>query len=102
VYFFQLFNLFLKPVRSELTIMKDVNAGLLSSVERTKAATDSKGNELAVLNAQLMSEVNQLHADVASKEEHISKLKVQLRRKSCSAFCLLNFAPTSRLKQSAL
>jgi hypothetical protein len=57
--------------------MKDANAGLLSSIERSKAASDSKSSELAVLNAQLMSEVNQLHADISSKEDRISNLKVR-------------------------
>jgi hypothetical protein len=86
-------------VRSELTIMKDVNAGLLSSIERSKAAADSKSSELAVLNAQLMSEVNQLHTDVASKEERISKLKVQ--HLMPTFICFLNILLISCSVQSA-
>jgi hypothetical protein len=62
--------------RSEVDIMKDVNAGLLSSLERAKTASDSKSSELAVLNAQLMSEVAQLHATVKTKGDQISVLQV--------------------------
>ena len=62
--------------RSEVAIMKDVNAGLLSSLERAKTASDAKSSELAVLNAQLMSEVSQLHAAVKTKGDQISILQV--------------------------
>ena len=58
--------------------MKDVNAGLLSSLERAKTASDAKCSEMAVLNSRVMSEVSQLHAAMASKEEQIAKLKVRL------------------------
>ena len=56
--------------------MKDVNAGLLSSLERSKTASDAKSSELAVLNAQLMTEVSQLHAAVKTKGDQISILQV--------------------------
>ena len=88
---FCLRNVYLTPEGSELTIMKDVNAGLLSSLERLKTAADSNG-EMAVLNSQLISEVNQLRAAVASKDERISKLKVNggsYKKAGCDAllFC---------------
>ncbi len=72
---FCLHSVYLTPEGNELTIINDFNAGLLSSLERLKTAADSNG-EMAVLNAQLISEVNQLRAAVASKDERISKLKV--------------------------
>ena len=62
--------------RSEVAIMKDVNAGVLSSLERAKTASDSKSSELVVLNAQLMSEVSQLHAAVKTKGDQIAILQV--------------------------
>ena len=57
--------------------MKDVNAGLLSSLERSKTTSDAQCSSVALLNAQLTSEVAQMRAAIASKEEHISKLKVR-------------------------
>jgi hypothetical protein len=89
-------SVYLTPEGSELTIIKDFDAGLLSSLERLKTAADSNG-EMTVLNAQLISEVNQLRAAVASKNERISKLKVNggsNKKAACGAllFCRLHAA----------
>ena len=56
--------------------MKDVNAGLLSSLEHAHAAADAKSRDLVLLNSQLMAEVAQLHAAAAAKDDKIARLKV--------------------------
>ncbi len=102
---FCLRNVYLTPVRRELTIMKDVNAGLLSSLERSKTAADSKDGEMAVLNAQLISEVNQLHAAVASKDERISKLKVNggsYKTAACDALLFCGRQPSRCSPQASV
>ena len=63
--------------------MKDVNAGLLSSLEHAHAAADAKSRDLVLLNSQLMAEVAQLHAAAAAKDDKIARLKVCPRSYVC-------------------
>jgi cell division septum initiation protein DivIVA len=56
--------------------MRDVNAASERSLEGARAAS-AKNKEMALLNAQLMSEVNQLRASLDSKEQHINALTVR-------------------------